>query len=134
MQFSKQDIRDTIRNAICRSLACDPEEVTDDSRLIDDLGMDSLDFLDVVFSLEKVFQTKMRDGAINRFLRPDKFEIAEMEPYLTSGEIENLVPMMPALAGAAEEGPVPRQKLFSFITLNTLVKMVTEKLTAQDDG
>lgn len=134
MEVTDRDVQNSIRNAIGKSLACEPEEINENSSLIDDLGMDSLDFLDVVFTLEKEFKTKIRDGSINRLLRPDKSELARMEPNLSPEEIENLASMMPAVLEASQKGPVPRSKIFSFITLDTLTKMVMDKLSSHDNG
>ncbi|MBU0728938.1 MAG: acyl carrier protein [Proteobacteria bacterium] len=132
MGISEQEIRKTIIDVVCRSLACDPEDIHSDSRLIIDLGMDSLDFVDVIFTLEKVFKAKVRDSELNKLLRPDKTAIAKMPAQLTDDEIRNLQHLIPALQKAAENGPVLRQNMFDYITIETLVRMVTAKLANQD--
>ncbi len=128
MNITTDIIREKVIHAVCISLAIEPDEVRNDSRLIDELGMDSLDFLDIMFSLEKDFNMKIRDADFDRILRPDKSDDSLENEFLTHQEIAQLAPIMPALKDAAQNGKVPRKEIFSFITLETLIKMVEEKI------
>src|SRR5271156_7162203 len=46
------------------ALGCDVAQVKPDSSLIDDLGGESIDFLDLVFRLERAFKVKIPRGKI----------------------------------------------------------------------
>ena len=46
------------------ALGCDVEQVKPDASLIDDLGGESIDFLDIVFRLERAFKVKIPRGKI----------------------------------------------------------------------
>ena len=46
------------------ALPCEIERVKLDSSLIDDLGAQSIDFLDIVFRLERAFKVKIPRGKI----------------------------------------------------------------------
>jgi acyl carrier protein len=46
------------------ALGCDLEKVKPDSSLINDLGAESIDFLDIVFRLERGFKVKIPRGKI----------------------------------------------------------------------
>src|SRR5438132_11144982 len=46
------------------ALGCDLEKVKPESSLIDDLGAESIDFLDIVFRLERAFKVKIPRGKI----------------------------------------------------------------------
>jgi len=46
------------------ALGCDVEEVKPQASLIDDLGAESIDFLDIVFRLERAFKVKIPRGKI----------------------------------------------------------------------
>ena len=48
-----EDVFPTLRKMIAESLALDEGEITLESKLIDDLGADSLDFVDLTFAIEK---------------------------------------------------------------------------------
>src|SRR6266851_2783997 len=49
---------------IADALACDAERVKLDASLINDLGAESIDFLDIVFRLERAFKVKIPRGKI----------------------------------------------------------------------
>ena len=131
MNLGEQEIEKKIIDVLCSSLALSPGQINRSSRLITDLGMDSLDFLDIMFSLESEFKTKIKDREFDRVLRPDKSEAALQAEYLTDREIERLADILPALKEASLKEKVPRNAFFTFVTVDTLVKMVCRKLRAK---
>lgn len=60
-------VRDHVVAIISRQLGLEPEEITDDSRFVDDLGADSLDTVELVMDVE--------DEILDRREIPD--EVAE---------------------------------------------------------
>jgi acyl carrier protein len=50
---------DTVVNIISETCDIPRAKITPDSHAIDDLGIDSLDFLDVAFAIDKTFGIKM---------------------------------------------------------------------------
>jgi acyl carrier protein len=50
---------DTVADTISEICDIPRENITPDSHAIDDLGIDSLDFLDVAFAIDKAFDIKM---------------------------------------------------------------------------
>jgi len=116
MNITTDKIREKVIHAVCISLAIQPDEVRDDSRLIDELGMDSLDFLDIMFSLEKDFNMKIRDADFDRILRPDKSEASLENEFLTHQEIAQLAPIMPALKDAAQNGKIMPKNILRVVT------------------
>lgn len=63
-----------VRTIIADVLVLDEEEVTLTSRLIADLGAESIDFLDLVFQLEKEFEIKIPRGQLEKNARGDLAE------------------------------------------------------------
>ena len=53
-----------VADTIADALGCDLEEVKRDASLINDLGAESIDFLDLVFRLERAFKIKIPRGKI----------------------------------------------------------------------
>jgi acyl carrier protein len=53
-----------IAEIIAAALPCDLEHVKLEASLIDDLGAQSIDFLDIVFRLERTFKVKIPRGKI----------------------------------------------------------------------
>jgi acyl carrier protein len=50
---------DTVANIISETCDIDREKITPESHSIDDLGIDSLDFLDIAFAIDKAFGIKL---------------------------------------------------------------------------
>ncbi len=50
---------DKVADIIADTSEIDRETITPDSHTIDDLGIDSLDFLDIVFAIDKAFGIKI---------------------------------------------------------------------------
>ncbi len=66
-QISQQDVDAVfpkVADTIADALGCDLEEVKRDASLINDLGAESIDFLDLVFRLERAFKVKIPRGKI----------------------------------------------------------------------
>lgn len=63
-----------VREIIADVLVIDEEEITQNSRLISDLGAESIDFLDLVFQLEKEFSIKIPRGQLEKNARGDLAE------------------------------------------------------------
>jgi len=61
---TREEIFEKIRTALVDALAVDEEEVTPDATLVGDLGAESIDFLDIVFRLEKAFDIKIPRGEL----------------------------------------------------------------------
>ena len=131
MNLNEQEIEKKIVDVLCGSLALPPGQINRDSRLITDLGMDSLDFLDIMFSLESAFKTKIKDREFDRILRPDKSEAVLQAEYLTDSEIERMSNILPELKEASQKKKIPRNSFFTFVTVDTLMKMVCLKLQTQ---
>ncbi|MCM8901838.1 acyl carrier protein [Caldicoprobacter algeriensis] len=54
-------IFEKVRDIIVEQLGVDPEEVTLDSKFIDDLGADSLDIVELIMALEEEFDMEIPD-------------------------------------------------------------------------
>ena len=59
---SREEILDKVRATLVDALGVDDAEVTPQATLTGDLGAESIDFLDIVFRLEKNFSIKVPRG------------------------------------------------------------------------
>ena len=69
--MTRDELVTAVRALLADRLALKVERVTLRSRLIDDLGADSLDFIDMVFTLEKKFGIKIREEEFDFLSRLD---------------------------------------------------------------
>lgn len=56
---SKDEVFDKVREALVDALGVDDDEVTPEATMVGDLGAESIDFLDIVFKLEKGFDIQI---------------------------------------------------------------------------
>ncbi len=61
---TRDEIFEKIREALVDALGVDDDEVTAEATLTGDLGAESIDFLDIVFRLEKAFDIKIPRGEL----------------------------------------------------------------------
>ncbi len=59
MAVTKDEVFGKVRTALVDALGVDEEEVTPQATMVGDLGAESIDFLDIVFKLEKAFQIEI---------------------------------------------------------------------------
>lgn len=58
------EIYATVKETLVDALGVDDDEVTPEATLVGDLGAESIDFLDIVFRLEKNFSVKIPRGEL----------------------------------------------------------------------
>jgi len=61
---TKEEVFEKIQAALVDALGVDAEDVTPTATLVGDLGAESIDFLDIVFRLEKSFDIKIPRGEL----------------------------------------------------------------------
>lgn len=59
MSMSREEIYDKVSEILVEALGVDDDEVSEGAILMGDLGAESIDFLDIVFQLEKAFGIKI---------------------------------------------------------------------------
>lgn len=59
MAMTHKEIFEEVREVLVDALGLDDDEVTENATLMGDLGAESIDFLDIVFRLEKSFGIKI---------------------------------------------------------------------------
>ncbi len=114
-----------IRSILAERLFCDLQNVTLGSRLIGDLGVDSLDFIDLQFVLEDRLGIRFRKGEF--------FDVTQdwvtKDGHMMPEAMERFAEFMPALRNGSE--PVPLNSFFEEITVETLVLIVERSLATQ---
>jgi len=71
------DLAERIRTIVAEQLGIDPAEVRPDSDILDDLGADSLDVVELVMTLEDEFDIEVPDEAAESIRT-----IADVERYV----------------------------------------------------
>ena len=78
---SQEEIFDKVREALVDALGVDDDEVTPEATLRGDLDAESIDFLDIVFRLEKAFDIKIERGELI------PMDVLENADYVQGGKV-----------------------------------------------
>ena len=134
MSYWNDEIVFKVREIVARVGDCDIEKAGADDSLINDIGLDSLDFLDLIFRLESAFNIRIKRGQIEKDARAmSEGENFEMGGVITPSGIEALkksLPEVPPERFSAEMRVSDIPKLF---TVMTFVRLVKSRLEADDD-
>jgi acyl carrier protein len=71
--MAPESIRTKVDQIIAREFELAPGDITPEKDLYDDLGLDSLDAIDLVVALEKNFGFKVEEGAARGMRRMEQF-------------------------------------------------------------
>src|SRR5215470_12497813 len=115
---TKQDVFDKIKTALVEALGVDEDEVTPQATLKGDLGAESIDFLDIVFRLEKAFDIKIERGE----LFPE--DILTSTDYVADGKVNAA-----GISKLKERMPFADLSRFE---ANPVVLNLSKQLTVQD--
>ena len=126
------DVFPTLRTMIAESLAIDEAQIAIESRLIDEVGADSLDFVDLMFAIEKEFGVTLREADLNFLTKLDFSSPAVMKDgFVTAETIATIAPLLPALNSVPDRDRVTPRQLFSLLTVETLCLMIARRREGQ---
>jgi acyl carrier protein len=120
-----------IRDIIADVLVIDEDEITPSSRLIGDLGAESIDFLDLVFQLEKEFNIKIPRGQLEKNARGDLSpEAFEKGGVLTQEGMKALKSYLNEIPESEFKANMKINEIPMLFTVETFCKLV---LSAQQE-
>ncbi len=116
-----------VRPCVAEALARDVSKVALDSNLMDDLGAESLDFLDIVFRLEQAFSIQITRGEMEHAARGD-MSAEEFAPkgVISERGLERLRELMPEASARIKPGLRPPEILRLF-SVQTFINIVSGK-------
>ncbi len=123
------EVLEALNNCIAATVGIKKEQITLDASLIVDLGADSLDLLDLVFSLEQAFGIEITRGEIEKRVRaaiPDgEFE---KDGFLTEKAKAVLKTQLPEVDASKFEGNMRGLDIAKLLTVRVFLRIVKEKL------
>jgi acyl carrier protein len=120
-------------DAFCEALGLDEDEVERTSLVIDDLGAESLDFLDIAFRLERAFQIKIPRGEIQKAAERQAGEAFETEGKLTESGATALRDALPEADPSRIVAGFPVRDIPRLFTVETFMNLVV-KLLKEKEG
>ena len=131
MAMSREEILKEVQEVLVDALGVDDDEVTTEATLMGDLGAESIDFLDIVFRLEKAFGIKIP--------REELFPIENLlnnpefgnNGKLTAAGLTEMRKKMPHTDLAGIENDPDINKLGNLFTVNSIVNYVETKINGE---
>jgi acyl carrier protein len=123
-----------VQEAFQESLGIPREKITLKARVIEDLGSDSLDFLDILFALEEKFKIKIKRGQVEAMAKEGLTdEEFQHEGALTAKGAERLRQVLAETDVSQIVTGMSMTKIPHLFTVETFCKLV-EKNLAQKKG
>jgi acyl carrier protein len=128
MTVDKEQVFAQVREVLIDALGIDEEEVTGDATLMGDLGAESIDFLDIVFRLEKAFGIKIpREELFPAETLMNNQELVS-NGKLTPKGLAELKEKMPHTDLSVFQNDPDINKLADLFTVDSIVKYIEGKL------
>ena len=129
MPAQQEEVFEKVRTCLVDALGVDDDEVTPEATMVGDLGAESIDFLDIVFRLEKTFNIKIPRGE----LFPE--DILSNAQYVQDGKVtaeglEQLKKRMPFVDFAKFEANPQVREFSNLLTVGDLCRYVERKIGA----
>lgn len=130
MALSRDEIYAKVKEILIEALGVDDDEITPTATLFQDLGMESIDALDIVFRLEKTFSIKIPRGE----LFPEDLESLKNDPNMvqdgkiTPSGMSELKKRMPYANFTDFEKDPQADKATVLLTVDAIVNYVEAKL------
>jgi acyl carrier protein len=127
MPMTEDEVFEKVKETLVDALGVDEEEVTADATLTGDLGAESIDFLDIVFRLEKGFNIKIPRGELfpdGIFNNPEFVK----DGKLTASGLAQLKTSMPHVDFTEFEQDPDINKMASLFKVQTIVSYVKTKV------
>lgn len=128
MPATQDDIFEKVQATLVDALGADLEDVTRDASLRADLDAESIDFLDIVFRLERNFNIKIPRGDLfseNFVSDPD----LARDGKLTAKGVNELKAKMPYLDLSGFESDPKVENIMDLYTVDTLVQYISGKIS-----
>ena len=124
-----------VADAMADALGCDKEKVKLDASLIGDLGAESIDFLDIIFRLERAFKVKIPRGKIVEEARGQLSE-SEFEKggVVTDAGVARLKSFLSEVPPERFKTPLKSAEIPKLFTTETFCKMVIRQQRATAAG
>lgn len=130
MAMTQEEIYTHVQETLIEALGVDDDEVTPEATLMGDLGAESIDFLDIVFRLEKAFDIKIPREELfpaESILNDSNFV---SDGKLTAAGLEHIKKQMPHVDFSDFESDPDLSKISDLFRVDSIVKYIEGKVSA----
>ena len=90
MNLTRDEIIEAVNNALVKEMEIDPAELAPEKTFFDDLGLDSLDMVDLMIGLQRKFGISLRDNEEIKQVRTlgDVYDFFEKNQAMLTAQAE----------------------------------------------
>src|SRR6188768_702471 len=120
------ELFESVASAVADALGAEPEEVTADATLLDDLGAESIDLLDILFRIERSLGVKITAGELAEYVQGGiaDDEFGDADDVITAVGLAQLARVMPQIDTAELAGRLRAGSVMRLFTVDNLVVLV----------
>ncbi len=127
--MTKDSIYAAVHPAVAEALGLDEDEVRPDSTLMDELGAESIDLLDILFRIERSTGIKIQAADLSDYVQggiPDE-EFGDENEIITPKGLQQLKKVMPQLDIDRLAGRLAAEDVMGHFTVENLVTLVSQR-------
>jgi acyl carrier protein len=134
--MDRAEIFNGVRDCLVESLAIQPEEVREDALLAQDLGLTSIDMLDLFFSLNTTFNTYIRPQEVQSHMLGGMTQDQFLNPDRTLSErgYQRIAELVPGFDRSTLTEDLTEADMFEFFRVVHVIEIVERKLAEKADS
>ncbi|RAS65880.1 acyl carrier protein [Lentzea atacamensis] len=126
------ELGEKVRAIVGEALALEPDEVIGDATLLNDLGAESIDLLDILFRIERSFGVRIEAAELADYVQggiPDE-EFGDADEMVSERGMAQLLLVMPQLETGARVSRIKADEVMGLFTVDNLEQLVRSRLGA----
>lgn len=134
--MTRDEIIDAVKECIVDAVGVRQEEISLTSQLVNDLGADSLDLVELIYLLETKFDISLQRGAIMERIRtvmPEEEFITE-EGYISEEGREVIKRELPELADVDFHPEMNFQSIIAYFTVEIFVNLIDRSINKETEA
>jgi acyl carrier protein len=127
--MTNEEISAAVYASVAEALGIEEDEVTPEATLMDELGAESIDLLDILFRIERSIGVKVQAADLSEYVQggiPDE-EFGDENEIITAKGLSQLKKVMPQLDTEALAGQLQADQVMSHFAVENLVTLVARR-------
>lgn len=127
--MSDQETYAVIKQAVIEALGVGEDEVQPDTTLMDELGAESIDLLDILFRIERKLGVKIKAADVAAYVQGDVPEggFGDDDGIVSAAGLAQIHKIMPQVDLSKIEGKLESEKVMTLFSVQNLADMVTAR-------
>jgi acyl carrier protein len=129
MALTQTEAFTAVQEAVVGALGVDEDEASADATLMDDLGAESIDLLDILFRIERSTGVKIQAADLGAYIQGgiSDDDFSDENEMISEQGLQQLKKVMPQINEDDLRGTLEAEKVITLFTVQNLADMVAER-------